>query len=315
MKQVLVTGAAGFIGSNMIKYLLENTDFIIYGIDNGICGTDNKKFVLDLMDRNPKRFFFTPDDFIHFDFESVKIQYVYHFAAIPSVPYSVEFPYETDFNNTSKTVKFLKLCSDFKIEKFIFSSSSSIYGDCSIVPTPESVIDSINSPYALQKLTIEKYCRIWSKLYGLETICLRYFNVYGPNQYSTNAYSSVISSWIKQIIKNNPIRIDGDGNQKRSFTYVEDICRANLFFSNLNFNFKGKPINISDKNSIPLLEIKEYISKILNKQPKINWEKTRPGDIKISQADTSIAESFGYKTSWELEEGLRKTIDWYKNNL
>jgi nucleoside-diphosphate-sugar epimerase len=315
MKKVLITGATGFIGSNMIKYLLDNTDFIVYGIDNGIGGTENKKFILDLMTKNPKRFFFIPDDFVNFNFESIKIKYVYHFAAIPSVPYSVEFPYETDYNNSGKTVKFLKLCSDFKVEKFIFSSSSSIYGDCSIVPTPESVNDLTKSPYALQKLTIEKYCKIWSELYNLETICLRYFNVYGPNQYSNNAYSSVISSWIKQMLKNNPIRIDGDGSQKRSFTYVEDICKANLFFSNLDFNFNGKPINISDKNSITLLEIKELVSKILNKKPEINWEKNRPGDIHISQAETSFAESFGYKTSWSLEEGLKKTIDWYKNNL
>ena len=315
MKNILVTGAAGFIGSNMVKFLLNNTDYIIYGIDNGICGVENKKFIFDLMKDNPKRFIFIPDDFTNFDFQSVKINYVYHFAALPSVPYSVDFPYETDFNNINKTVKLLKSCSDHKIEKFIFSSSSSVYGDCSIIPTPENVVDSIKSPYALQKLTIEKYCKLWSELYGLETICLRYFNVYGPNQHSNNAYSSVISSWIKGILKNNPIRIDGDGMQSRSFTYVEDICKANLFFSNIDFDFKGNSINIADNKSVTLIEIKDIVSKILNQDPIINWSQTRKGDIYKSQAETSYAESFGFITSCSLEHGLEETVKWYRDNL
>jgi UDP-glucose 4-epimerase len=311
MKKVLITGAGGFIGSNMVEFLLKNTDFFIYGIDNYINGKENEDFVKELISN---RFEFIENDFTNFDFSNKEIDVVYHFAAIPSVPYSVDFPVETDLNNINKTVKLLKLCSDHKVKKFIFSSSSSVYGDPLEVPTGESNYELPKTPYAIQKLTIEKYCRIWSELYNLYTISLRYFNVYGPNQYSNNAYASVICNWVKNILLNNKIRIDGDGKQKRCFTYVEDICRANLFFSLKEDNYI-KPINISTNTSINLLDIKDKLIGILNKNPSIIWSEKRKGDIEISEAKTTFSESIGFKTIWDIDEGLKQTINWYKNKL
>jgi len=311
MKKVLVTGAGGFIGSNMVEFLLKNTNFFIYGIDNFNNGKENKEFIEKI---TCERFNFIEKDFIEFDFSNKEIDIVYHFAAIPSVPYSVDFPVQTDLNNINKTVKLLKRCSENNVNKFVFSSSSSIYGDPSEIPTSEHSDELPKTPYAVQKLTIEKYCKIWSELYGLNTISLRYFNVYGPNQYSSNAYSSVISSWIKNILLKNEIRIDGDGLQKRCFTFVEDICRANLFFS-LKEDHYNEPINISTKNSITLLDIKDIIVKIINKNPKIIWSDKRKGDIAISEANTKISESLGFETIWNIDEGLNKTIEWYQNKL
>ncbi len=312
MKKVLITGAGGFIGSNMVSFLLNNTEFLIYGIDNFINGRENENFIKELIS---DRFQFIEDDFTNFDFSNKKIDIVYHFAAIPSVPYSVDFPVETDFNNTNKTLKLLKLCSDFKVKKFIFSSSSSVYGNTKEIPTSELSEESPKTPYAIQKLTIEKYCKIWFELYGLNTICLRYFNVYGPNQHSNNAYASVISSWIKNILSKNEIRIDGDGSQKRCFTFVEDICRANLFFSLKDNEYYNRPINISTNTSINLLDIKDIIIDILDKNPSIIWAEKRKGDIDISEAETTFSESIGFKTNWNINEGLKKTIIWYKNKL
>lgn len=312
MKKVLITGAGGFIGSNMVEFLLKNTDFFIYGIDNFINGRENENFIKNLIS---ERFQFLEDDFIDFDFSKKEIEIVYHFAAIPSVPYSVDFPVQTDLNNINKTVKLLKLCSDYKIKKFVFSSSSSVYGEPSEIPTSEHSDEIPKTPYAIQKLAIEKYCKIWSELYGLNTICLRYFNVYGPNQYSNNAYASVISSWIKNILSKNEIRIDGDGEQKRCFTFVEDICRANLFFSLKENEHFNKPVNISTNTSINLLDIKDIIIDILDKKPSIIWAEKRKGDIDVSEADTTFSESMGFKTNWNINEGLKKTIIWYKNKL
>jgi nucleoside-diphosphate-sugar epimerase len=312
MKKVLITGAGGFIGSNMVSFLLKNTDFFIYGIDNFINGRENENFLKELIS---ERFQFIENDFIEFDFSKKEIDIVYHFAAIPSVPYSVDFPVQTDLNNINKTVKLLKICSDNKVKKFIFSSSSSIYGEPSEIPTSESSEELPKTPYAIQKLAIEKYCKIWSELYGLDTICLRYFNVYGPNQYSNNAYASVISSWIKNTLTKNEIRIDGDGSQKRCFTFVEDICRANLFFSLKDDEYYNSPINISTNNSVPILEIKDKIVNIIKKDPKIIWSEKRRGDIEISEAETTLSEHMGFKTICTIDEGLKKTIDWYKNKL
>lgn len=310
MKNVLVTGCAGFIGSNMVKYLLEKTDYKIYGIDNFLNGKENKDLIENIKN---ERFIFIESDFIKFNFENKKIDIVYHFAAMPSVPFSIENPLITNDNNVSKTLKLLDNCSKNKIKRFVFSSSASIYGDTINLPTNELEPDNCKSPYALQKLTIEKFCKLWSESYNLETVCLRYFNIYGPNQYSTNAYSSVISSWIKGFVNNTSIRLDGDGLQSRSFTYVEDICEANFVFGELNQIFNGEIFNIADERSYTLLEILNKLIKISGKEIRIENSPVRNGDIKKSHADTTRVKNLNYNTKIDLEEGLIKTYNWYKN--
>jgi nucleoside-diphosphate-sugar epimerase len=309
MKIVLVTGAAGFIGSNMIKFLLEKTNYKIFGVDNFLNGTENKKFIEKI---NNKRFKFIKSDFVDFNFEEQKIDIVYHFAAIPSVPFSVDNPILTSDNNISKTLQLLDNCSKNKVKRFIFSSSASIYGDTINLPTNELESDNCKSPYALQKLTIEKFCKLWSEIYDLETVCLRYFNIYGPNQYSTNAYSSVICSWIKGFVNNTSIRLDGDGLQSRSFTYVEDVCEANFMFGELKQRLNGNIFNIADEKSYTLLEILNKLIKISGKEIKVESYPVRNGDIKKSHADISKVKSLNYNTKIDLEKGLIQTYNWYK---
>ena len=309
MKNVLVTGAAGFIGSNMIKFLLEKTNYKIFGVDNFLNGTENKKFIEKI---NNKRFKFIESDFVNFNFEEQKIDIVYHFAAIPSVPFSVENPILTSDNNISKTLQLLDNCSKNKVKRFVFSSSASIYGDTINLPTNELEPDNCKSPYALQKLTIEKFCKLWSEIYNLETVCLRYFNIYGPNQYSTNAYSSVISSWIKGFVENYSIRLDGDGLQSRSFTYVEDVCEANFLFGELEQKMYGDIFNIADEKNYTLLEILNQLKKISGNEINIKYTPVRNGDIKNSHADTSKVKRLNYKTKIDLEKGLTETYNWYK---
>ena len=309
MKKVLVTGAAGFIGSNMVKFLLEKTDYKVIGIDNFSGGEMNKSFIEEL-EKNNDRFELINDDFVNVDLENVNM--VYHFAAIPRVLYSVEHPIETNHDNVSKTLMLLENCSKHNIDRFVFSSSSSIYGDVDNFPTKEDEPKLPKSPYALQKSIIEDYCRLWSELYGLDTVSLRYFNVYGPNQYAENSYATVICAWIKNYIANEEIRLDGDGTQSRDFTYVTDICNANYIIGGYNGKLNGKCFNAAGGNNYSLNEIKGLIEEMSNNRPNIIVKPSRSGDVFKTHSDSSDLGSFGFKTNTTLEEGVKNTYKWYK---
>ena len=309
MKIVLVTGAGGFIGSNMVKFLLNNSDYFIYGIDNFINGTENKNFIKNLI---CERFVFFEDDFINFDFNNKKIDIVYHFAAMPSVKFSVENPLETNDNNVNKTLKLLKKCSDNKIGKFIFSSTSAIYGDTDKLPTKETDEINFKSPYAVQKLIIEQYLKIWSDLYNLDSVCLRYFNVYGPNQFATNSYANVICAWMKGFITNSEIRLDGDGSQSRSFVFVKDVCKANFIMGESNNKFNGDIFNVSNDKTYRLIDIKEIMSDLFGTNPKVLIAPKREGDVLKTHADINKIKKYGFEAEYELERGLIETYKWYK---
>lgn len=309
MKKVLVTGAGGFIGSNMVKFLLENSDYFIYGIDSFINGTENKNFIKNLV---CDRFVFIEDDFTNFDFNNKKIDIVYHFAAMPSVKFSVENPLETNDNNVNKTLKLLKKCSDNKIGKFIFSSTSAIYGDTDKLPTKETYEINFKSPYAVQKLIIEQYLKIWSDLYNLDSVCLRYFNVYGPNQFATNSYANVICAWMKGFITNSEIRLDGDGLQSRSFVFVKDVCKANFIMGESNNKFNGDIFNVSNDKTYKLIDIKEIMSDLFGTNPKVLIAPKREGDVLKTHADINKIKKYGFEAEYELERGLIETYKWYK---
>lgn len=312
MKKILVTGAGGFIGSNMVKFLLEESDYLIYGVDNFINGIENKNFIESLI---CERFIFTEEDFSDFIFSDKNINIVYHFAAMPSVGYSVENPLITNDNNVTKTLKLLKNCSDNKIERFVFSSTSAIYGDTDIIPTPETASINFKSPYAVQKLTIEQYLKIWSELYGLDSVCLRYFNVYGPNQYATNSYANVICSWIKGFIENSEIRLDGDGSQSRSFIFVKDVCLANYLIGEVVNKLNGDIFNVSSDKSYSLLDIKNTMSYLFETKPKVIYAPKRNGDVFKTHADIKKISSHNFKPNYDLEKGLLETYKWYKSIL
>ena len=311
MKKVLVTGAAGFIGSNMVKFLLENSDYEIIGVDNFVGGESNKQFIEKLHNENSDRFKFIKQSFVDVDTNGIDI--VYHFAAIPRVLYSVEKPLETNEGNVTNTLKLLMNCKKNNVKRFVFSSSSSVYGDVKNFPTKENEQKIPKSPYALQKSIIEDYCRLWSQLYDLDTVCLRYFNVYGPNQYAENSYATVICAWVKGYITNNDIRLDGDGTQSRDFTYVTDICNANFIVGNYNGKFMGKCFNAAGGNNYSLNQIKNIVEQLSNNRPNIINRDVRLGDVIKTHSDSTALGEYGFNCKTTLIEGIKNTYNWYNN--
>jgi nucleoside-diphosphate-sugar epimerase len=309
--KVLVTGSGGFIGSNMVKYLLNNTNYEIFGIDNFSSGRKNENLIKSLQ---CERFSFYESDLSLAKeiFQKIKFDIVFHFAATPRVLYSVEHPVETNENNVSNTLMLLDFCKETGVKKFVFSSSSSVYGDLVDFPTKESSTKNPKSPYALQKSIIEEYCKLYSSLYGLDTVCLRYFNVYGPGQYAENAYSTVISAWMRGFIENSTIRLDDDGLQSRDFSYVTDVCKANLIVGSSAENFNGEVFNVACDNTTNLLEIFDMLKAITGNNPAIDRRPPRIGDVRKTHADIEKIKRLGFEYEVSLKEGIRLTYEWYK---
>jgi len=323
MKKVLVTGAAGFIGSNMVKMLLDFTDIEVFAIDNLQAGDRiYNSFIAPLEEKHKERLHFFKGNINNienkfeyfFKLNKNKIDAVFHFAATPSVPYSVEYPLETNDNNVSNTLVLLEWCVKHKIRRFVFSSSSAIYGDTDVFPTPETSEIYPKSPYALQKRVIEEYCKLYSELYGLDTVCLRYFNVYGPNQYSENAYSTVICAWIKGAIAGNQLRLDGTGKQSRDFVFVQDVCKANLLVANCEKKFSGDIFNVGSGKNDSLLRILDIV-KSISSISDIDHQKSRAGDVHKTHADIKKISALGYKPSVNINDGVQKTYFWYKRAI
>src|ERR1035437_1339390 len=235
--KVVVTGGAGFIGSHVTKKLIEE-GYEVFIIDNLLAGKkenvhkEAKFFNLDV--RNLK------------DIESVfkDAKYVFHFAAIPSVQYSIENPQETNDVNVGGTLNVLTAAKNAGVKRVVYSASSSVYGDVKVLPTTENEPAMPKSPYALQKYVGELYCKMFSEIYSLETVCLRYFNVYGVGQPSTGAYASVIAKFLALKKENKPLTIIGDGNNTRDFVNVSDVANANFLAATSTRVGKGESINI-----------------------------------------------------------------------
>ena len=295
----------------MVKFLLDNSDYKIIGVDNFSGGVNNKKFIENLEKENPERFSFINDNYTNVDVSGIDI--VYHFAAIPSVSYSVENPIETNNSNVTNTLKFIQNCNNGGVKRFVFSSSSAVYGDVNSFPTTELYNKVPKSPYALQKSIIEEYCRLWSELYDLDTVSLRYFNVYGPNQYAENSYATVICAWIKGYITNSDIRLDGDGSQSRDFTYVTDICNANFIIGNYSGKLNGRCFNAAGGNNYSLNKIKGVIETLSKNRSKVINKPSRVGDVLKTHSDSSSLGKYGFKTKVSLENGIKKTYNWYNN--
>jgi nucleoside-diphosphate-sugar epimerase len=201
------------------------------------------------------------------------------------------------------------------VRRFVFSSSSSVYGDPELFPTPEISPKKPKSPYSLQKDIIEEYCRIYSSIYDLDTVCLRYFNVYGPRQYSENAYSTVICAWMDGFIKNTSVRLDGDGLQSRDFSYVTDVCKANLLVSEYEKEFNGESFNVACNSTSNLLQIFEMLSVISGNNPIVDKNIERKGDVRKTHASIEKIEQLGFKYDFPLESGIKLTYEWYKNKI
>ena len=313
MKKLLVTGAGGFIGSNMVKYLLENTEHSIVGVDTFENGENNRNFIENLSSIN-SRFTFIEESFTETDLTQIDV--VFHFAATPRVSYSVEEPLITNENNVTKTLVLLENCVRSKVKRFVFSSSSSVYGNVDNFPTNEQELTGPISPYALQKLTMEKYCKLYSELYNLDTVSLRYFNVYGPNQYADNAYATVICAWIKGYIQNEPIRLDGTGKQSRDFSYVKDVCQANYLVGVYGENLKGEVYNVAHNRNTDLNTLLELIKDMSNnKDLTIKKESFRVGDVFKTHADINKIKKLNFTPEIHIREGVELTYKWYESIL
>jgi len=311
MAKYLVTGGAGFIGSNIVFKLLQNGQSVRV-LDNLSTGKikNIEVFLKDI-------------EFIEGDFTDLEvakkavlgIDYVLHQGAIPSVPRSIDDPIKTNNTNILGTLNMLIASRDEKVKRFIYAASSSAYGDSEVSPKVESMQTIPKSPYAIQKLTGEQYCQVFYKIYGLETVCLRYFNVFGPNQDPESVYSAVIPFFIKKILKGESPVIFGDGSTSRDFTYVDNNVDANLKACLAPSVCAGEVVNIACGYEISLNELVERINTILGTNIKPIYKEERTGDIKHSLADISKAKKLlTYEPIVDFDLGLKKTVEFYKNN-
>lgn len=307
-KKVLITGAAGFIGSNLAKrFLAEGWD--VTGVDDMSAG----------------RFEFLPNNitnFVEADFASnfvldlIKVQnydVVCHLAARPRVSYSVEHPVETHDVNVTKSVALLDACKG-NVGRFVNTSSSSVYGGASKLPTPEHYPHNPKSPYALQKSIIESYCHLYSELYDLDTVTVRPFNVFGPHQLGDNPYSCAVSAWLYAIKHGKPLRSDGDGTQTRDVTYVDNVVDVFYRCATAQRKFNGKAFNAGTGMSVSNNEILEWF-KLNFPNCEIVTAPPRAGDVKHTLADVVHSDIFlGYKPIITFWEGLELTKTWALNS-
>jgi UDP-glucose 4-epimerase len=311
-QKILVTGGAGFIGSHIVDKLMEE-DFAVTVIDNLHTGS------LANIDRHldKKNFSFVKGDIrdINLVRKTLKdIDVVFHEAALASVTFSVKDPILTNQVNVEGTLNLLKASCDLGVKRFVFASSAAVYGKNNSPQKKED--DNLNptSPYGVSKLAAEKYVQIFQQLYGIETVCLRYFNVYGPRQRVDihGSYGGVISIFINRILENMPPIINGDGEQTRDFVYADDIVEANLLAMKSK-NGKGEALNIATSKKTSINQIAKILKRLMNKEDLENTHvEPRPTDVKHGYASIRKAkEILGYEPRFSMEEGLARLVDWY----
>lgn len=306
----LVTGGAGFIGSNLAEELLNQgngvtiIDDLSTGSYKNIEHFKNKVSFIrgSILDLN----------LLQKNFKNCDL--VFHEAAIPSVTRSIVNPKLTSEVNIQGSLNVLLAARDNKVRRVVYASSSSIYGDTKELPKIEAMNPNPKSPYALAKFVGEQYCRMFAYYYSLDTVCLRYFNVFGPRQNPDSEYAAVIPKFISCLLRNKSPTIYGDGNQTRDFTYVKDVVKANILAAGSNVK-DGTIMNIAYNQNISINSLLGLINKILGTKIKATYQKPREGDIKDSLAGISKAqELIGYEPDYNLESGLRETIEWFKDN-
>ncbi len=308
MARYLVTGGAGFIGSNIVGELVRQGEKVRV-IDNFSTGLRENlisfKKQVEVVEGSLT------------DLETVRlavkgVNYVLHQGALPSVPRSIEQPLNTNDVNVVGTLNVLVASKDEKVERVVVASSSSVYGNSSVMPKVENMMPMPLSPYAVSKLTCEYYAKVFFDLYGLQTVALRYFNVFGPKQNPNSQYSAVIPRFIKAMINGNSPIIYGDGSQSRDFSFVENVVNANLLTVKKN-DLGGQVINIACQEAHSLLDLVTVLNSILGTSIVPEFEPSRAGDVKHSLANISFAKKvLGYIPMIGWEEGLRRTVQWYQ---
>lgn len=310
----LVTGGAGFIGSNLVEALLKK-GYVVRVLDNLSQG---KQENIDIFSKNKKYMCIHGDirDFETCLTVTEDVDYVLHQAAWGSVPRSIEQPLLYEEINIRGTLNMMEASSRNKVKKFVYASSSSVYGDEPALPKVEGKEGDVLSPYGLTKQANEEYGKLYHKLYGLDTYGLRYFNVFGRRQDFNGAYAAVIPKFIKQLLKNESPTIYGDGQQSRDFTYIENVIEANLKACKASSDVAGEVFNIAYGRRESLENVYASLSRALKKDIKPVYAKERVGDIRHSHADINKAkEMLGYSPDWTFDRGIETAIEWYKENI
>ena len=307
-RQVLVTGGAGFIGSHLVDALLARGDRvrILDDLSTGQHTNPDAELMIG--------------DVAEVDVvaqAAAGVEVVFHHAAHRAVLRSVEHPLATDRANTFGTLNLLKASMDAEVRRVVNASSSSVYGGAEQLPTPTDAPLLPRSPYAVSKVAGEHYCRVFAELYGLETVTLRYFNVYGPRQRPDSRYAAVIPLFIRALLEGEPPEVHGDGTQSRDFTYVEDVVAANLAAADAPVErCGGRAFNVAGGRPYSLVELLEILERTTGRSLEPRFTAPRPGDVRHTWADIdSAADAFGYRPAIGFEEGLARTVDWFRGQL
>lgn len=305
----LVTGGSGFIGSHIVEELLRKDEHVIV-LDNLSTGrfSNIESFI---QNKNLQFINGSITDLSLLKELCKDVEGIFHEGAIPSVQRSVENPIASNEANITGTLNVLVAARDSGVRKVVFAASSSAYGDTPTLPKVETMPSSPLSPYALTKYACEEYCNLFTKLYGLQTACLRYFNVYGPRQDPNSNYAAVIPKFITAILNNTSPVIHGDGLTSRDFTFIKDVVQANV--RAMESDATGV-YNVAYGERTTLNELAHMIMDIIGNQVNIQYDDPRPGDVKHSLADISKARSaFNYSPNYSIRQGLEETVKWFKN--
>ncbi len=306
-KKVLITGGAGFIGSNLAEELAEDNEVVI--LDH--LSTGRMENIRGLLENNKARFIkgsITDLDLLRQSFRDV--DYVFHQAAIPGVPASVKDPVTSNTVNINGTLNVLIAARDNGVKKVVYASSCAVYGDTQVIPTAETAQLNPKSPYAVTKLAGEYYCSVFNEVYNMPAVSLRYFNVYGPRQDPSSEYAAVIPKFITKALAEEPLLIYGDGLQTRDFVFVRDVVKANIMAAESS---ETGVFNIGSGDAVTINELADVIMKLCGKELEIVHADPKEGDIKYSQASTEKAKRIKFRPEDSLGEGLKKTIGWHKS--
>ncbi len=307
MAKVLVTGGAGFIGSHIAQALTRQGDEvrILDDFSTGYPRNVEAAGPVELI-----RGSVTELPTVRRAVEGC--DYVYHEAALASVPRSIDDPLSSNLVNIQGTLNVLMAARDAKVKRLIYAASSSAYGDSEVLPKVESMKEAPKSPYAVAKLAGEHYVSVFAEVYGMQTLSLRYFNVFGPRQDPDSPYAAVIPLFIDAILENRPPTIHGDGEQSRDFTYIDNVVHANLLALSAP-KLSGEVVNVALGERITLNRLYEELSAIIGSDLEPVHGPPRVGDVRHSQADiTRVRELLGYESQVPVEEGLRRTVEWYR---
>jgi nucleoside-diphosphate-sugar epimerase len=310
-KRALVTGGAGFIGSHLVETLVSGGSKVAV-LDNLFSGSYSN------VERLERRLSFFQDDIRNpkaLERAAENCDVIFHLAAVVSVPQTIDDPVNSAEVNDLGTLLVLETARKKDVKRVVFSSSCAVYGDDPQLPKHEDMRPNPLSPYAAQKLAAEYYARVYYDLYGLETVVLRYFNVFGPRQDPSSPYSGVISIFMTQAVNNESVIIYGDGNQSRDFIFVQDVVKANLLAATAD-DASGEVINVGTGNSVSIRQLWEMICTLSGSKVDPEYAPKRTGDIYQSLASIESARSLlGFECEYSFNHGLKMTFDWYRQNL